>query len=330
MFGDSEISPRCAHLAAIGFGLQGIFLVLFVLDYLRSCRRHSLHRQLQLLRICWTICIISQILSIAEFLWPHSIRNSPAIRYTFRSVLTLYNVAVPVLLPFIILKTYSKYRNLKSNRLPCPFVFVLVIYVVLFLAANFLFTFPIDDRIPSVIYKYCLWTFTAIQVVALVFLIVFFCKIRSTGFRAYKYQSMFLEDKSALHSQRRSIEMRLCQWMVLLAAVMVYDAVSIASYILMSFESRNEFMASEAYLVMMQLVGHSVLNVLVYYFVRTHDRGCGSDSLDGSVRGAEDDNIDEGDLYDSETEYSLTASATSTIVNSKRINRAFTQIIYYE
>ena len=330
MFVDKDVSATCVHLSWIGIGAQSIFLVLFLLDYVRNCRLHSIHRQYQSFRALWIICIVSQMLSIVEFLWPHSIARDPTLRYSLRSVLTVYNVAVPVILPFIMLKTYGQYRNLKSNRLPCPFVFVLTVYTFTFIVANFLFTFPIDDRIPSQVYSYCLYTFTVIQAVALCFLMVFFCKIRNTGFKTYKYQSMFLADKTALYSQKRSIEMRLCQWMFLLAMVMLYDAVSITAYIWMAVESREVFMKSEQYLVLMQLVGHTVLNVVIFYFLRSHDGGCGPESMSGSVIGAEDDNIDEGDFYDSETEYSLTASATSTIINSRRINHAFTQIIYYE
>jgi len=343
MWGDSDVchgAPSCVHLATIGMGLQVIFLVLFLLDYLRNCRKHKSQRRYQPLRLIWIICILSQMLSIVEFLWPDTIKRDPYIRWSLRSVLTVYNVAVPIILPFIMLSTYGQYRNLKSNRLPCPFVLCIVFYIVLFLTANFLFTFPIDDRIPSAVYTYSMYTFMVIQVVALGFLILFFCKIRNTGSKTYKYQSMFLVDKTALYSEKRSIEMRLCQWMFLLAMVMLYDAVSIAAYLWMSiegaydiYEGRNVFMSSEAYLILMELVGHSVLNIIIFYFVRsvgTNSRG--NESINGSVIGAEDegDNIDEGDLYDTDTEYSLTASATSTIMNSRRIDHAFTQIIYYE
>lgn len=339
MWGDSDVSPACAHLAIIGIGLQLIFVVLFLMDYLRNCRKHKTHRQYQTLRIIWLICILSQILSIVEFLWPHSILENPKIRWSFRSVLTVYNVAVPIILPFIMLKTYGQYRNLKSNRLPCPFVMCILFYIFLFLAANFLFTFPIDDRIPSEVYTYCLYTFTVIQVAVMGLLLVFFCKVRNTGYKTYKYQSMFLVDKTALYSEKRSIEMRLCQWMFLLALVMLYDAVSITAYIWMSiegaysiYEGRNVFMSSEPYLILMELVGHSVLNIVIFYFLKFQNGRRSTDSMNGSVIGAEDagDNIDEGDLYDTDTEYSITASATSTIINSRRINQAFTQIIYYE
>ena len=133
--------------------------------------------------------------------------------------------------------------------------------------------------------------------------------------------------------------MRLCQWMFLLALVMLYDAVSITAYIWMSiegaysiYEGRNVFMSSEPYLILMELVGHSVLNIVIFYFLKFQNGRRSTDSMNGSVIGAEDagDNIDEGDLYDTDTEYSITASATSTIINSRRINQAFTQIIYYE
>ena len=187
-------------------------------------------------------------------------------------------------------------------------------------------------------YKYYLLFWIGIVFCMWLILCIFIYKIRDTMNRTYKYQSMFILNKAAVSTQRRSIEIKLCQWMFVISGIIMYLIMAIIAYIFVYIYG-NSFENSFSYFILINLSGYTILNFTVFYFIRMdynkHNKGLResfAESNDGVPSNVvlDDEREDDHDMDDDDMELSLSATSNGTLTNSTRFNQNFTQIIYLQ
>eukprot|EP01084_Bolivina_argentea_P036329 67228_1 len=319
--------PWTCNIAMMGLSLDGVFLLLFVLAFV--FKLPTKRRKHQVIKIIYILCITSQILLLVDYIWGDSIRHIID-KDIVKSAEILFEIICRMISAWMMIKILSSYHRLKHTILPCIYIIIALFYILsVWIAIPAYLKFK-DNLIFKYIHKYYLLVWITEQFVVVCFLCIFIWKMRAVMVQSYKYQSMFIIHKNTLGLQQKSIKKTLYQCICVCIGIALYNITTIIAYIFI-YICGDTFRDSFMYLILMRIIGHTLLNWTVYYFIRvaTIYDPLMKQSITQQTKHMYED---EDDLDDDteELEFSVSNTTQTSINTSTRYNNAFTQIIYLQ